>query len=338
MKRDDGAMAILTAFVAVILVAMAAFAVDMGSMQLQNRELQTSADAGALAIAHECYTTGCPGAESADFTASGFADSNSTTGGGFFTGTTASAALATNSVTVTASGTNKALFRKALGIGDAQMLRSATVAWGSPTKYASGLPLTINVCEFEKAAPDASSLADPSALAKAVAGTGTWPAGEVRLMFAGASTCGALTAGKDAPGAFGWLDPDAGSCTSTTDVVDVFLASPGESIPNLCPKTTFESFENRIVTVPVFELVTKDSKGVHYGMAGYAAFLLTGWGLPSMDNKAATLPDGKKPGRPCDASQTCITGYFTSIELSDAPSIGSTPVVHGVTIPPKLVD
>lgn len=325
MRRDDGATAIMVALVMVVLVGMAAFAVDMGSMHLQNRELQNSADAGALAIAQQCAAGSCPADEDAEAVL--YAGANSTSGGGFFENTTADANLdlAAQQVTVTATGDNTPLFRGVLGAGDSTFARSATVIWGPPGSLVSSLPLTISECEFNNAIPTPDALADPAALLAAVEsgtiGMPPFPAGEVTFKFHFPTTdisgCPAGPPGSDHPGGFGWLEPDADGatdCETSSDTSGMFDTSTGASIP--CDKDEFAALRGTVVPLPVYEYVMGNGSNAEYKMAGFAAFFLSGWRFPSStgDSYATGSP-------PCSPPDTCISGWFTSATLAEGGEV-----------------
>lgn len=337
MRRDEGAAAVLVAMLMVVLVGMTALAVDMGSMHLQNRELQNSADAGALAIAEQCAGGACPGDVNAE--ARGYALANSTTGGGFFENTDATAAvdLAARSVTVTATGDNTPLFRGVLGQGDAAFTRSATVVWGSPTGIVGAIPLTISDCEFNNLVPTEDQLTSADALYAAKEGTAPWPSGEVTFRFHEATTdvsgCQEMPSGGDHPGGFGWLEPDGTSCTTTTNVDGYYDTSTGNSIPNDCPKADFAALRGTIVPLPVYEeIIDPQGSNAQYVISGFAAFFLSGYRFPSIE-----APSYATGVRPCNPSDTCISGWFTSATLTDATSLGPVGAGGGVTVI-QLVD
>ncbi|MFC5998956.1 pilus assembly protein TadG-related protein [Quadrisphaera sp. GCM10027208] len=325
LRNDDGATAVMVAILMVVLVGMAAFAVDMGSMHLQNRELQNSADAGALAIAQQCAAGSCPDDEDAE--ALFYAGANSTSGGGFFENTAADADLnvTAQKVTVTATGDNTPLFRGVLGVGDSTFARSATAIWGPPASLVSSIPLTISQCEFDNAIPTPGALADPAALEAAVAsgsiGTPPFPAGEVTFNFHSPIEipgCPEGPPGSDHPGGFGWLEPDddddTTDCETSSDTSGMFSTSTGVSIP--CDKDEFAALRGTVVPLPVYEYVKGKGDNAEYKMAGFAAFFLSGWRFPSFtgDSYATGSP-------PCSPPDTCISGWFTSATLADGGEV-----------------
>lgn len=67
-NRQDGAVAVIVAIVLMVLVGMAAFAVDLGIAYNTRQDLQTATDAAALAAAMEFWDNPCP-VTAADVTA-----------------------------------------------------------------------------------------------------------------------------------------------------------------------------------------------------------------------------------------------------------------------------
>ncbi len=59
LRDDDGAVAILVAFLAVALFGFAVLVVDVGALYSERRQLQNGADAAALALAQSCAATSC---------------------------------------------------------------------------------------------------------------------------------------------------------------------------------------------------------------------------------------------------------------------------------------
>jgi len=62
LRRDDGAVAVITALLMVALLGFAAVSVDVGANYAERRQLQNGADAAALAVAQEssCRTSATP--------------------------------------------------------------------------------------------------------------------------------------------------------------------------------------------------------------------------------------------------------------------------------------
>ena len=60
LKNDTGAAAIIVALMMVPILVCAALVIDVGAAYMRRTQLQTAADAGALAIAQDCASaSGC---------------------------------------------------------------------------------------------------------------------------------------------------------------------------------------------------------------------------------------------------------------------------------------
>ena len=59
LKDERGAVAVMVALLMVPLIAFAAIAIDVAAMWSERQQLQTAADAGALAIAQDCARGTC---------------------------------------------------------------------------------------------------------------------------------------------------------------------------------------------------------------------------------------------------------------------------------------
>ena len=81
LKDERGAVAVMVALLIIPLIAFAAIAIDVAAMWSERQQLQTAADAGALAIAQDCArgTCGTP-AQTAQSLALANVDGEQTTG------------------------------------------------------------------------------------------------------------------------------------------------------------------------------------------------------------------------------------------------------------------
>ena len=71
LRDERGAVGVVVALLMVPLIGFAAIAIDVSAMYAERQQLQTGADAGALAIAQDCAPGACgsPGADRTDFAA-----------------------------------------------------------------------------------------------------------------------------------------------------------------------------------------------------------------------------------------------------------------------------
>lgn len=133
LRSDEGAMAlVVVAVVAIAAFGLAMVVLDMGSVETGRREMQTAADAGALAGVQFL-----PGdmavAESA---AREFAQQNGADPAKI---TVAFSGSPPTSITVDVGSMAPVSFAQAFGTGDQPVGASAVAALGSPTAYNSGL-------------------------------------------------------------------------------------------------------------------------------------------------------------------------------------------------------
>ena len=83
LRDERGAVAVMVALLMVPLIAFAAIAIDVAAMWSERQQLQTAADAGALAIAQDCARGACGDpAETAESLAVANVNGQDTTGSG----------------------------------------------------------------------------------------------------------------------------------------------------------------------------------------------------------------------------------------------------------------
>ena len=125
MRDERGAVGVVVAILMVPLIGFAAVSIDVAAMYAERQQLQTGADAGALAIAQDCGRGACTASAG---TAQTFATSNLQHASSTATVT----ALSATQVTVRNTGVKQHLFAPVLGIDSSTITASATAAWGSP--------------------------------------------------------------------------------------------------------------------------------------------------------------------------------------------------------------
>lgn len=292
LREERGASAVVLTLVMVVLMGFAALALDVAALQAERQQLQTGADAAALAVAQDCSGTSCgtPGQ-----TAQHFVAANTTIGDGIV-----QAALApvptpsTGRVTVTASGISEHLFAPLLGVEQTPISARATATWGAPYSGTSMLPLAFSWCEFRAqtgGGMPSGTTARTIVFTKSSATTCTGPSGNV------------------VPGGFGWLRPDPSGCTATTSMDQTLYSDPGASIPSGCSVATVQAVRNQTVLLPVFDAAGDTGTNAWYTIYGYAAFRITGYHFGGQYTWNA----------PCNGEVRCIRGYFVEfVELDDA--------------------
>jgi hypothetical protein len=356
-KRDEGAIGVLVAIVVVIvLLPLAAIAIDAGGIWAERRQQQNGADAGALAVGQTCVEGTCDGGTGPSSTAGNLADSNSNDNTtqvdlvcGTATGLSPCPAAtgerwdcppAAGSVpyvqvyTSVLTSDNKHLLptwfgRVVLGssFNGAAVKSCARAAFGPPGSLTSALPLTISKCEWLKYTNDDTSYAPLPPYGSPP----TYPVSFWHTIYfhdtTGASDCPAGPSGADLPGGFGWLQTSTG-CQTATSIDNWYNDSTGRPPPNSCTWQMLQQMQGQIVYVPIFNNTNglTGSNGQYY-VAGYAGFFLSGYSIEGQ-YMARDLATGQYP---CSGSQSCISGWFTS-GLAPATATGGSGEEYGVEV------
>lgn len=284
VKDQRGAVGVVVALLMVPLMGFAAIAIDVAAIYADRQQLQTGADAGALAIAQDCSAGSCgsPGA-----TAANFATANR--GPGASTATVTS--LTGGSVTVRTSAVRDHLFAPVLGINSSVVQAQATVTWGSPTGGTTALPLTFNKCEFDH-----------------YTGGGV-PSDTIErtILFSKTAVSGCPPQSGDfVPGGFGWVEVNSGTCnraSAVSGVLSLLESDPGNSPPSSCSPADFAKVINQTVLLPVFKEYGGNGSNAYFRVYGYAAFRVTGYYFAGQFDWNS----------PCGGNERCIRGYFTKM-------------------------
>jgi hypothetical protein len=343
--NDTGAVSVIFAVVsAFVLLPLLMLVVDTGGLYLERRQLQHGADAAVMAVARSCGTT-CEPASAAVY-----AGPNTLRGADVIEvcGTLLGTSCTPSSVDPSASPYDCEPLPAGGDYVQVQV-RSATGGWqpwffgnklnvpacaraalGPLGSLSGGLPITMSICEWETAT--ASGYAPPPPY-------DAWPPPvspdpalferTVELQSGGASSdpadpgCHRGPASAFVPGGFGWLES-----TDCTAVVEDGSVEGGEGSSNelQCKDDLANHWLNREpVFLPVHD-VASGTGGGDYEVAGYAAFVITGYDLASAGRKRSwltnTFPACPGPG----GSGKCITGFFTQ---ALAPSGGSVTLGPG---------
>lgn len=354
--RDDSGSVILLVTILLaggVLLGMAALTIDVGSLYSERRQLQNSADAGALSLAQDCAakTANC---NTSGTSITGLVDSNDTSDGttaiagicihtpsgvaGVCSGSTSLTdcppapsgidnyvEVRTSTLTRSGSTLLPPVFAQTLAGGDRGTTVGACsrVTWGGPSELTSSIPLTISSCEYQHYVGNPPIFSPPPPYPPYP------PASQEHVLFfhdttnALAGSCPAGTAGSDTPisGGFGWLQST--TCVVTTDVTDWFPASPGTSPGNDCKAADLAQFVGQLVDIPIYDGTNGlNGNNGQYHMQGYAAFYLTGYYLGG-SYKQKSLITGAYPcaNTPTTGSQRCISGFFTQ---DPKPTSGKT--------------
>ena len=277
-------MGVVVALLMVPLLGFAAIAIDVAAMYAERQQLQSGADAGALAIAQDCGRGACTATAR---TAQAFAASNLSNASSTATVT----ALSSTQVTVRNSGIKQHLFAPVLGIDTTAIAASATADWGSPTGGTAVLPLALSWCEWQ---------------AQTGGGLPSGTTSRVILFPEKADTGCTGPSGTPVPSGFGWLDTDAGSCQTTSFIADRVGSSTGDAPSKGCRPADFVAWQGKTVILPVFDDSGGSGSQAWYQVYGYAAFTITGyyfagqynWGSPCAGRRPLHSGLFHPPGRP----------------------------------------
>ncbi len=298
---ERGAVGVVVALLMVPLLGFAALAIDVGAMYAERQQLQSGADAGALAIAQDCGRGACTATAR---TAQSFAAANL----GNASSTATVTALSSTRVTVRNAGIKQHLFAPVLGIDTTAIAASATADWGSPTGGTAVLPLAISWCAWQ--AQTGGAL--PSGTTSRV------------IVFPEKADTGCTgPSGTPVPSGFGWLDTDAGSCQTTSFTADRVGSSTGNVPSNGCKAADFVAWQGKTVILPVFDDSAGKGSQAWYQIHGYAAFTITGYYFAGQYNW----------GSPCAGKDRCLQGYFTRLaDLNDTFTYGPSAPLLGASI------
>lgn len=308
LRRDDperGVVAPLTALLMVVLLGMAAFAIDVGSMYSEHAQLQNGADAAALAIAQACAkdpsSSDCAGPVAAATTLAG---NNALDGVTNVPNATVNLGASTVDITTQSrdtSGNNhfSLVFARVLGIQTTDIEASAQATWGPPSS-GGAFPLA-----FSDACWDLSGSAPTGDLQKI-----SWKPG---------ITC-TDASGHTIPGGWGWLTQSS-PCYAATQAGSTSIGSdPGNNFPGAC-QTILQGWVDTLdgggtvkVLFPVFDTATGNGNTGSFHIIGYATFNIVGWkfgnnGSPYLyHNTNAALGN---PNLACaGGTDRCIIGQF----------------------------
>jgi Putative Flp pilus-assembly TadE/G-like len=329
-SADRGAVAVVVALLlgSGVLLGMAALVIDVGNLYVEREQLQSGADAGATKIAQACASdpSGC--ASSALDVARRYADANSGRGsaavsvcgrGGDLADCPASSGGPTDCVgTAPASGSYAEVHTSTLladgstalppafaqavigGYRGPTVAACARAAWGPPSS--ARLSMTISMCEWSAYTNNGTSFPDP-------------PVEQVVYLHDATSAAACQPGGQS--GGFGWLDDARGDCRTPVDLDGTYDGDPRTSAPGGC-QTLLAGLSGRPVLVPLYSAVTGLGSGnLTYTVAGFAAFVVTGWHLPDFDSPSTLT--GRSS---CGAFTGCVYGYFTRATLPGSGEIG----------------
>lgn len=324
-QAERGVIAPLTAILMVVLLGMAAFAVDVATMYSEHSQLQNGADAAAIGVAQICAANPAdpqctsPAAGGKNYTDGNALDKS--------TNTSVAVNLAAGTVDVTthardADGSNhfSLNFARALGIQTADISASAQAKFGGFSS-ANVIPLAFSKCESD-------------------------PNFQKGLMFFpehgnGLGTCPGSPSGQDIPGGFGWLT-DGGACNLQIDLSNPTVASNtgnGKG-PKECT-AVFDSWSAKLsagqtveTLVPIFDDAGGNGANGWFHIQAFAQLSIRGWHFNSNNKHNFMMPDAqaKSDALGLKTSDNGLFGYFVRyVSIKDAGTAGG-PTTYGAVI------
>lgn len=300
LAAEDGAVMVMAAVLLVVLIGFAAFAIDVGALYQERRELQNAADAAVLAVAEDCGRGDAPcDTSTAWITAENYGDDNAEDGLANVDGVDLDLAaqeveVITSTEEIGGGTVLTPVFAQVLGWTGTTVHGQARAGWGYPAELRS-LPLIISDCEwFDANRPPLQEhppfQGDP------------W----LFIFHDGnhGGTCNHSNSGFDIPGGFGWLDTFGGLCQADTQYEQWIGADPGSSPSNGCtPELLKSQIFNEIVYLPYYDDLTGTGNNDEYRVAGFGAFWVTGYNFGGQYKE----PQGSPP---CTGAERCLAGYF----------------------------
>jgi hypothetical protein len=327
---------------------MAALAVDVGRLYAEREELQSGADAAALAVAKQCAKTPVDCAVSVlDGTAGKYADDNAKDGAstvavlcGRIEGSDLPGCpdqpdnltacindppdgdyVEVRTSTEMADGSTllPPVFAQALlgneGYDGTTVAACARATYGAPSR-ARSLALTVSYCEWEQYTSDGTAFAppppaDPTPYEKTIKLHTT----------TGLASCPAGPSGWDRPGGFGWINPKDENCEVVLDGNGTYTGDTGANAPK---DGCLLALQDAVLSgaplfLPVYEAVCCSGTNATYRLKGFAAFVVTGYYWPSTKDVSKVL---NPTVNQCKGTDRCIFGYFTQALVPATGSIG----------------
>lgn len=329
---EHGATMVMAAVLVLVLFGFLAFAFDFGRMYVERRELQSGADAAALAVAADCALGGCGGAYDPYVLSELYADANARDGLAWVRDVELD--LDAQEVTVHTATEDPGgdhffdmTFAQLIGYEGLTVGANATAVWGAPRALTT-LPLIFSVCEWMKYGE--SGWVDASAAgmlhhSSAVTGnllppaTGYPYAGRLaKIFFHGTSQCHYNPSGQDLSGGFGWLESSTGGCEAELAKGEEVAIDPGASPTTGCSAAVMKSVVGEVVLLPYFDATYGVGENATYRVLGFGALYITGYNFGGQ-YKQTSLVDGALP---CTGANRCIEGYVIGDWMASGGDIG----------------
>lgn len=330
---ERGAISVIVAIMLVVMLGSAAIAVDIGVIYSERAQLQSGADASAIALAQKCARSSADSLCSTTSTlAAELANQNALDGKSNVYDIQLNKTARTASVITTAKETGapdnsiSLFFANALGIPSKAIGAQSSAVWGSPKAGRTAFPLAFSICQVKDNIDGALQLLQDHGQN-------------------GNPDCNYGPSGAAVDGGFGWLVQDTGKCGGTIDLaVSEGGSDPGNNAPGNCDSTLnnwgadITAGRKVIVLLPVFNKTTGTGAGAIYSLIAFAAFDVTGWkfsggtGLPYEFQSTKSTTTGVTTATQCTGNCRGIIGKFvTYVSLADGYTLGPVDP-YGATI------
>ncbi|MGQ1796396.1 pilus assembly protein TadG-related protein [Kocuria oceani] len=315
-------MTVFTAVALVVLLGFAALAIDVGMLYQERAELQSGADAAALAIAQDC-AVGRADCSTPTDTAQALAEANATDDAAAVI--KASVDMVAQSVDVNLAtgdesgvGSLSLAFAWVLGNESATVGASSGAQWGAVQKGPAQLSIAFAQCEVDAKFDDGLVVIGMQDNKNSAA-------------------CPSGTTGS--AGGFGWYklakndnDPACGADVSVSVVV---AADTGANLPSVCDEILARiksgALDN-ILLFPVYQNVSDTGANAEYTITAWVAFEVLGWKFTS--NEEYNYPTCTDSSVSCNKG---IYGRFVEYVTLDDYELSMQPPSNGLAVV-KLTD
>ena len=197
----------------------------------------------------------------------------------------------------------------------------ARAAYGG-VRATTALAVTVSYCEWNTATTNGTSFAPPPPYPPKP------PTSVEHVLLlhttSGLGGCSGGPSGWDLPGGFGWLDDPSGTCSVFVDITGTYGDNTGVSAGQSCKDriaaaAVFPS--STPIYLPVYDGAGGTGHGGTYHLRGFAAFVVTGYWLPSSHQKSWLTNK-----YPCGAPNVCISGFFTQGLVPAGGTLGGPPM------------
>lgn len=245
---ERGGIAIALALLMPLVFMSAALAVDTAAVWSARQQVETGADAAALAVAMACAGGDCGDIQTTAtnaFFANDKAAKVSDLGPGVATITVSGRSV---DVTQTTPWVVNNFFAAAMGKGTEELTVRTDAAWAPTAAATAQVPLAVSLCTYTNALGGSLGSNSPTSLTLTTGSTDGCDAGTVL------TTVG------------------SGTCSTTSSWNGTVTAFPGSGLPSGCTTTYLSTLVGANVLIPVWDTT---SGSADYHVYGYSAFHVT---------------------------------------------------------------